>query len=384
MLVKTVRWLMPLAILGAAYGGFTAIASTSPEGDAKAPEITVPTVQISQLFPTNHNVMISSYGEMQPFESTRLSAQVSGEVVNWHQNFVVGGIVKRGEVLFTIERDNYEASVLQAEAGLASAKAALIEEQAKAKVAERQAKRLSDKQVTDLYLRKPQVLSARAQVKSAQAALKRARRDLANTKVVAPYDALVISRDIGVGQFVSAGSQVAVLNNVEAAEVQVPIAGFDSAFLPEHFSGVEARIVQDGIQKIERQGVIARDLGVIDTSTRMVNLIVRVDDPYGLDSQEPALKFGAYVEVQFAGKELEHIYKLPQELVNNRTVWVVDSDNELQSRKVNVLREEGEFMLIAGGIEARDQLVLTVPEYPRNGMEVLVAQNTSDAETVEQ
>ncbi|MCV5991447.1 hypothetical protein OFO94_35840, partial [Escherichia coli] len=81
------------------------------------------------------------------------------------------------------ESDNYEAAVLQAEAGLASARASLIEEQAKAEVAKRQAKKLSDKQVTDLYLRKPQVLSAQAQVKSAQAALKRANRDLENCRV---------------------------------------------------------------------------------------------------------------------------------------------------------------------------------------------------------
>lgn len=64
-------------------------------------------------------------------------------MISWHPNFVTGGIVKRGEVLFTIESDNYEAAVLQAEAGLASARASLIEEQAKAEVAKRQAKNLA-------------------------------------------------------------------------------------------------------------------------------------------------------------------------------------------------------------------------------------------------
>ncbi len=67
-------------------------------------------------------------------------------------------------------------------------------------------------------------------MKSAQAALKRANRDLENCRVVAPYDALVVERDVGVGQFVTSGSRVATLNNIEVAEVHVPIAGFDSAF----------------------------------------------------------------------------------------------------------------------------------------------------------
>lgn len=377
MIVKSLRWLFPIVLLGGAYAGYSAIAASAPESEEKADIQSEPTVEVASLFPSDHRVVITSYGEVQPLESTRLSAHVSGEVISWHKNFITGGIVKRGETLFTIEKDNYEAAVLEAEANLASAQASLIEEQAKAKVAERQAKKISDKQVSDLYLRKPQVLSAQAQVKSARAALKRAKRDLENCVVIAPYDALVIERDIGVGQYVSAGAQVAVLNNVESAEVQVPIAGFDSAFLPEHYSGLTATVVQDGIEKVTRNGVIDRDLGVIDSSTRMVNMVVRIKDPYGLDSKKPALKFGSYVEVSFGGKELQHIYKLPQEYVNNRTVWVMNENNELHPRTVNVVRAEGEFLLIASGLQQADQLVLTLPEYPQKGMLVNVAQDTN-------
>jgi RND family efflux transporter MFP subunit len=231
---------------------------------------------------------------------------------------------------------------------------------------------LPQKQVTDLYLRKPQLLSANAQVKSAQAALKRAKRDLDNCQILAPYDALVVARDIGVGQFIAAGAHVATLNNVEAGEVHIPIAGFDSAFLPQDYSGTSAQIIQRGIENTRREGVIDRDLGVIDSSTRMINMVVRVENPYAIDSDQPAMKFGSYVEVQFAGKELKHIYRLPQELVNNRQVWVVNDDNQLEPRTVNVLRAEKEFMLINQGLNDDDQVVLTVPEYPQKGLQVEV------------
>lgn len=379
MLHKSVRWLVPVALLGSSYLGYQAIAAHGPVVEEKKVESKQPTVEVAGLFPTNHRVLITSHGELVPFEVTRLSAQVSGEVTSWHANFVSGGIVKRGEVLFTIESDNYEAAVLQAEAALASAQATLIEERAKAKVAEKQASKLSDKQVSDLYLRKPQLLSAEAQVKSAQAALKRAKRDLQNCKVIAPYDALVVSRNLGVGQFISAGSEVAVLNNIEAGEIHLPIAGFDSAFLPEKFSDLNALVTLDGIQKTQREGKVVRDQGLIDSATRMTNVVVRISDPYGINSKQPAIKFGSYVEVNFAGKELKHIYRLPQELVNNRTVWVVNENNELQPRTVNVLRTEGEFMLIAEGIEQSDQLVLTVPEYPQKGMTVKLLSAEADS-----
>ncbi|EIW7479971.1 TPA: efflux RND transporter periplasmic adaptor subunit [Vibrio parahaemolyticus] len=385
MLAKPiVRWLLPFVVVGGSYAGYAAIAATAPEKESTKETITEPTVRASSLFPTDHKVVITSHGELVPFEKTRLSAQVSGEVISWHPNFVTGGIVKRGEVLFTIESDNYEAAVLQAEAGLASARASLIEEQAKAEVAKRQAKKLSDKQVTDLYLRKPQVLSAQAQVKSAQAALKRANRDLENCRVVAPYDALVVERDVGVGQFVTSGSRVATLNNIEVAEVHVPIAGFDSAFLPESIKELTATVTQQGILSTTREGKVVRDLGMIDSATRMINMVIQVEDPYGIDNQQPPIKFGSYVEVSFTGKELKHIYRLPQELVKNRTVWVVNDENQLQPRTVTVLRAEGEFMLVGEGLEQSDQLVLTLPEYPQKGMAVQIAKKNDDSETVVQ
>ncbi|EJB1759093.1 TPA: efflux RND transporter periplasmic adaptor subunit [Vibrio parahaemolyticus] len=385
MLAKPiVRWLLPFVVVGGSYAGYAAIAATAPEKESTKETIIEPTVRASSLFPTDHKVVITSHGELVPFEKTYLSAQVSGEVISWHPNFVTGGIVKRGEVLFTIESDNYEAAVLQAEAGLASARASLIEEQAKAEVAKRQAKKLSDKQVTDLYLRKPQVLSAQAQVKYAQAALKRANRDLENCRVVAPYDALVVERDVGVGQFVTSGSRVATLNNIEVAEVHVPIAGFDSAFLPESIKELTATVTQQGILSTTREGKVVRDLGMIDSATRMINMVIQVEDPYGIDNQQPPIKFGSYVEVSFTGKELKHIYRLPQELVKNRTVWVVNNENQLQPRTVTVLRAEGEFMLVGEGLEQSDQLVLTLPEYPQKGMAVQIAKKNDDSETVVQ
>lgn len=209
MRVRMLRWCLPVIILGVAYGSYVAISSGNAEALETKPTNTSVTVKVSPLRSNDHNVVITSHGEVSPVEVTQLSVQVSGEVVSWHPSFVVGGIVKKGEVLFSIESENYYAAVLQAEADLASAQASLIEEKAKAEVAKRQAKNVPSSQVTDLYLRKPQVLSTQAQVKSAMASLKRAKRDLDKCRVVAPYNALVVEREIGVGQYISAGTRVA-------------------------------------------------------------------------------------------------------------------------------------------------------------------------------
>ncbi|MEN8636969.1 efflux RND transporter periplasmic adaptor subunit [Pseudoalteromonas distincta] len=385
MQTNSLRWVFPFVALIVGVVGFMGINAIAKDPEKKEVIDTRPTVQVEPVIANDHQVIINSYGEVKPLENTLLSAQVSGEVLSWHPNFVAGGIVARGETLFTIEKDNYEAAVLVAEAELARAQAGLIEEQAQARVAEDEAKRFPSKARTDLFLRKPQVLSAQASVKSAQAALKRAQRDLDNCDVTAPYDALVISRNIGVGQFVTMGSQVAELNNIETAEVIIPIAGFDSVFLPERIKGITATIIQKGLNSFTREGVIDRDLGIVDNATRMSSLVVRIEDPYGLKNIQPAIKFGSYVQVNFAGAMLNNIYRLPQELVNNKTVWIVNEEQQLEPRKVTVIREEGEYFYISDGLQTDDKLVITLPEYPQKGMAVKIAglQNTKNTEALE-
>ncbi|WP_394150492.1 efflux RND transporter periplasmic adaptor subunit [Vibrio maritimus] len=379
MFKRSIKWILPFAILGVAGGGYMLVQETAPEVEEQKELDTTPRVKTQIMQAEAHQVQISSFGEVVPLERTALSTQVSGEVTSWHPNFVSGGVVKRGEVLFTIEKDDYQAAVLQAEAELAQAQATLIEERAKANVAERQAKKIKDTQVSDLYLRIPQVLSAEARVKSAQAGLRRAKRDLENTEVVAPYDALVVSRNIGVGQYITAGSQVADINNIEYAEVMVPIAGFDAPFLPRDIVGVKAEIIAKGRFETVRDGQIVRDLGVVDSATRMANMVIRIADPYGLKTSVTPLPFGSYVEVRFNGREVANLFKVPQELVVDERVWVVDQEDKLVPKAVHVLREEQANFFIDSGIENGDEVVLTVPEFPQIGMTVIRSNDEVEA-----
>jgi RND family efflux transporter MFP subunit len=370
---KWIKIVAPIVVLVLGVVGMNVIGASGEEVKEKEKVDTRPTVKIEAVKPLNHQVMITGHGEVKPLETTVLSAQVSGEVVKWHPNFVAGGLVKRGEVLFEIEKDAYQAALMQAQAQLASAQASLIEEQGRADVAAREAKTLPKARVTDLYLRKPQLLSAKAQVKSAQASVKLAKRDLNNTTVVAPFNALVVARDLGVGQFVSTGSRIGQLHNIEVAEVVFPVAGFDSAFLPSDLLGLEANISTEGRYSLSRPGTIIRDLGLIDKATRMNHLVVRVEDPYSMNSQQPKLMFGHYVNVTFAGQELNKVFRLSQDLVTNKSVWIVDDENKLEKKQVEVIREEGDYFLLGSGLHTSDRVVLTMPEYPQVGMEVKIA-----------
>ncbi len=364
-----------VVMLGITGGIIGIIHASSEETEEKKPVDSRPIVSVETLIPIDHTVKITSYGELTPLESTVLAAQVSGEVLSWNENFVAGGVVKRGEVLFTIEPDTYEAAVLQAEAQISLAQATLTEELARQKVAEREARNLPRNQVSDLYLRKPQVINARAQLKSAEASLRIAKRNLEKTRVKAPYDALIVSRDIGSGQYVTTGTRVAELNNIETAEVTIPIAGFDSVFLPSSLENTEALVSTQGNNSVQRMGMVNRNLGLVNQDTRMQHVVIRIDDPYGIENGLSTLKFGSYVKVRFAGKTLKNVYKVPQSLVNKRRIWLVGEDNKLSSHDVHVIREEGTHFFIDSGLNPRDRLVKNLPEYPQNGMEVRIKED---------
>lgn len=374
------KWLkvaLPIGILVIGYLGMKGIEATAADKTDEDVIDTRPTVTTMALSTEDVTVTLSSYGEVLPLETTNLAAQVTGEVESWNPNFVSGGIVRRGETLFSIEKDSYEAALLLAEANLSSAQAQLIQEQAQAQVARIEAKTMPDARVTDLYLRKPQMMSAQAAVKSAEAQLKLAQRDLENCQVKAPYDALIVSRDISTGDYVTQGMSAAVINNVEYAEVTFPVAGFDRQFMAGNIIGSQATLELDDQHNTQIPVTIHRDTGVIDNATRMTHLVARISDPYGLNTDKPVIKFGTYATVKFSGISLENVYRVPQELVTNRTLWTLDDDNNLVSHHVEVLREDGTDFLLRGNFDA-SQVVMSLPEYPQEGMPVKVIDNHAD------
>lgn len=369
---KWIKIAAPILVLMLGVVGKNVIGASGPEEEEKEVVETRPTVKVETINSLTHQIVITGHGEVRAAETTILSAQVSGEVVSWNPNFVAGGLVKRGDILLNVNPESYEAAVLQAEATLTSAKASLVQERGLADVAEREAKTLPNSRVTDLYLRKPQLLSAQAAVKSAQANLKLAKRDLAYCEVRAPYDALVVARDVGKGQNVSKGARFGEIHNIEMAEIVFPIAGFDSPFLPSQLTGLDAEVSVDGRYAFSRPGKIVRDLGVVDSATRMTNIVVQVKNPYSIGSSLPKMQFGNYVTVRFNGQSLNNVFKLSQDLVTNNSVWITTKEQQLDIRRIEVLREEADYFIVGNGLKNGDSLVLTLPEYPQKGLDVLI------------
>ena len=128
------------------------------------PRVAVETMTVAH---SDYQVMLQSYGTIQPQTRSVLVAQVAGQIVSVNPNVRDGGFFENGDVLATIDRRDYEADVRIAEATLMDARQALAEAEARSVQAAEDWQRLGNEgEAPDLVLRVPQLEAARAQLES--------------------------------------------------------------------------------------------------------------------------------------------------------------------------------------------------------------------------
>ena len=361
--------LLPVVALVVGVGGFIGLSAMKKPPEEKAAKIEVPLVSVEPVRISDMALQVESYGIVLPRYETQLVAQLNGQIVELSDKFLRGGFVEKGELLARIDPSDYEAALIEAKASLASSQAALQQERAKGKVAEKEWKRITRQTPTELSLRKPQLAQEMARVKAAEAGVKRAERNLERTYIRAPYDALIDQRDIGLGSVVNMGSPVGKLLNIEVAEIRLPVPDKQLQFLADQGLAAEVDIHgQFSGRQLSWQARVARSEGVVDNKSRMTYLVAEVHDPYGLASDKPALRFGSYVNASINGIALPAATTLPRHLVENNKVAVLAKDNTLEFKEVTIARQNGDMVVISAGLNEGDRYITSALDYPVAGM----------------
>lgn len=333
------------------------------------------------------NFTVVSQGTVRPLVQTVLSAQVSGKVVDVADAFIAGGMFQQGEILVQLERADYLTDLQTAEAELARAKAALEEEQARGKVAAEEWRLVKNSVAPELGLRKPQLAKEMANVRAADANLARAKRNLARTTIVAPYDGLVKQKQVDIGQFVGTGAQLGTIYGTEIAEVRMPLSDDDLAFLDDVRSGPEdapAQVILSanvGGKMQTWQAIIARDEGVVDEQSRVVYVVARVLDPYQRKAESPGakLKFGRFVRAEIQGSRAENLVVLPRSVLRmDGSILTVDASRKLHIKTVTVQRTDSDYVYISDGITAQDLVITSAVPNPVENMAVRLPEDPID------
>jgi RND family efflux transporter MFP subunit len=226
---------------------------------------------------------------------------------------------------------------------------------------------------------------AKASLDGAQASLKQAELNLQRTQIRAPFDGRVRTKKVDLGQYISPGAALATVYAVDYAEVRLPIPDNEMGYLDcclDYRSKNPATLNINVTLKANYagrdykwSGKIVRVEGEIDPLSHMITLVARVEDPYGRDhrSDRPPLAVGLFVEAEIRGKLVRDVVVIPRSaLRGTENVLVIDDENKLHFRTVDVLRKDSETVVISSGLEPGERICISPLEAVVEGMKVRV------------
>jgi RND family efflux transporter MFP subunit len=379
---RWIRFLLPPAIVLGGLFMTVALVRSKPKVDPQEPEVIPPLVQVVAVEKRDVRLTVTAEGTVLPRTESTLAARVAGEVVAVAPSFEVGGFFDRGEALVTLDARDYEVAVERRKAEVAAARLRQAQEEAEARVAAEEWDGLGEAAPDPLVLREPQLAEARAALAAAEAELRKARLDLERTRITAPFAGRVRSKAVDVGQYLTPGQAVATVHAVDYAEVRLPVPDGELAFLDLPWSfragttapGLEVTLAANLRGELYRWPArIVRTEGELDPRSRMHYLVARVEDPYRRRGagEGPPLLIGSFVGAEITGREVRDAVELPRTALRGEDrVWVVDEDQRLVFRPVEILRTQAESVVIGGGLESGERVCVSALDFAVAGMAV--------------
>ena len=365
---------IPVFILGIFLFLAATLMATAPVLEPSSVERLATTVRVVEIQPKSVQLKVNSQGSVMPSTESQLIPEVSGKVSWMSPNLVAGGYFDDQEILIRVDDTDYKTKLDRAQANLARADAEQQHNEFEYRRMQSLVKRnLVSRSQLENSLRAYRV--AEASLQDATANFNQAEQDLARTQIRAPFAGLVRSENVDIGQFVSRGSPIAIIYAGNQAEVRLPIADRQLAFLnipvsirgeiPQEFQPEVTLTAQYAGQTLEWKGNIVRSEAEIDVSSRMVQLVARVES----NSNPVPLTIGLFVTAEIQGLAANNIVVLPREaLRNNNQVLVVDEDNKLRFRKISMLRLYQDDLLIKGGLNVGERVCISPIQTVIEGM----------------
>ncbi len=367
-----------VAVILGLLGAVAFVQSKTPV-ETSRPITADPLVRVVSVRTVSVALSVTAQGTVLPRTETTLASQVAAAVVSTSPHFEAGGFFERGEALVQLDRREYELKVERASAQVAQAELRLVQQQAEAQVAAAEWSELGEGRPDPLVLREPQMAEARAMLKAAEAELGMARLALDRTVIRAPFNGRVHSTRAGVGQYLTSGQEVATIHAIDFAEVRLPVPDHQLAYLdlPLAFGDdirhgpatlLSARFAG---QRRTWPGTIVRAEGELDRRSRMMHLVVRVEDPYSRHQPDrPPLAMGLFVEAEITGHTVVGSLLPRSALRDDGQVLVVDEDERLRLRDVHVVRIERDIAIVDQGLADGERVCVSPLEVAVDGMQV--------------
>ena len=385
-MIRTI--VIPSAIVIAFLFGAATLMATAPELEPSSIKPVPVTVRVQNVDMEAIQLKVHSQGSVVPSTVSQLIPEVSGRVTWTSPNLVAGGYFAAGQELARIDELDYKNARDRAKAALNRAKAevehARFEYGRLKSLAER---KLTSRSALENGLRAYRV--SQAAFEDATVSYEQAEENLNRTVLRAPFDGLVKSENVDIGQFAARGQAIATLYASDIVEVRLPIADRQLAFLnlpslrtgnlPETQQPSVTLTAEYGGRTLNWEGKIVRTEAEIDTASRMVQLVARVET----QADQPGLSVGLFVNAEISGIAVEDVVVLPRSsLRNENQVLIVDGENKIRFRTVTPLRLYQDSVLIADGLVEGDRVCVSTLQTAIEGMNVNPISENADARGV--
>ncbi len=355
------RKTLPLLILLATAGIVALLVLTRPSmAPVEQAEIEWPVRVVTARF-QNLRPVLKLYGEIVAGRESELRALTPGPIVEVGDNFREGGTVSRGELLLRVDPFDYEIA-------LAEQRAAAVEAEAQLRLRQQDLQRIEalfaagnvSAQQRDTALLELEM--ARAALERSQASTRRAKRDLADTRLLAPYDGVLVDVAANLGRQLSTTDRVARIVDPASLEVGFPLSNEQyGRLMPEgSLTGRTALIFWEiGDTELEYEARIERVGGEIAAASGGIRVFAEL---LGTSVDTP-LRPGAFVRIELEDRLYSRVAPVPDTALYGENRVFVVRDGRLLTRHVERLGYDGEMTLLGAAPEnaLRDgeQVVIT-------------------------
>lgn len=403
------RLVLPIAILFCASAIFLILKNTKPEIQNRPAQESVWGVKTVRVEIGDVAVKHRFFGQVAAGRVADLRAEVNGRVLSVNDNFKNGGIVSGSDILVRIDSLDYQSDLIERENELAEAKAQFAELKAdyngtnkllkfdneQIELRQRETLRLSRlikrknisekrfdeaklalsqtkqnaanrerllKKISSGLKKQLAVINRRAE------AVKRAKRKLSSTRLLAPFNGFLNSVETAPGRYLSIGTPLGKIIQAEDLEVKFQIGNREFGEL-----GQTNELVGTKVDVLWRSGgerrytaIVKRYDSSVDPDSGGINLYAQLE---GL-TLNSLLRPGIFVEIYLTGKPRKQVMRLPETALYGDKVYVVLGDR-LMEKQVEVVSTSGTDILVRGEIVNGDKVVVTRLSEVGSGLKVV-------------
>ena len=335
----------------------------------------VPEYAVQELQKTTANLTTAYPATIKGKQDVEIRPMVSGFITKLHVD--EGAVVRKGQVLFTIDPVQYQAAVQTAKATVETAKAALSTQE----LTTANKRELNKKQIIsdyDLKMSENQLAQAKATLAQAEAQLINAKNNLSYTQVTSPSDGVVGTIPYRVGSLVSASIATPLTTVADISEMYAYFSMTERQLLSMIREGGTMKEILDKMPDVQLQlidgtmyadsGRVETISGVIDQTTGSVNMRALFPNKHNI------LRSGGTGNVVFPNP-LHDVIMIPQsattEIQDKRFVFVLQADNTLKNTEIKVFTlDDGKYFYVTEGLKKGDKIAIEGVQSLKDGQAV--------------